>query len=54
MIAKMFSASISARTIFRAWLFVSISVAALCAQTTERMTPGQWELTTTTKGESQV
>jgi len=54
MIAEMFSVSITPRTILRASLFASISVAALCAQTTERMTPGQWELTTTTKGESQV
>lgn len=54
MIAKMFSVSITPRTILRASLFASISVAALCAQTTERMAPGQWELTTTTKGESQV
>ena len=54
MIARIFSVSITSRTIRRTSLFALISVAALCAQTTERMTPGQWELTTTTKGDSQV
>jgi len=54
MTAKMHSVSITPRTILRASLFALMSVVALCAQTTERMTPGLWELTTTTKGDSQV
>jgi len=51
MIAKMLCASIP---ILRASVFALISIAAFSSPVTERMTPGQWELTTTTKGETQV
>jgi hypothetical protein len=44
----------SRRTVLRASAFVFLSVAVFSAQATTRMTPGQWELTTTTKGDSQV
>jgi len=55
MIAKIFRASsIPSGTILRAVVFALISVAAFSSPGTGRMTPGQWELTTTTKGESQV
>jgi len=46
--------SITRWSVLRASLFALISVATFSAQSTERMTPGQWELTTTTKGDTQV